>query len=75
VDVVKPYIGAFYKRSFYDTLTPLDSAGGRAGVVTPVSPNAYLSAGLVFENYFHCNSTQYGNCSDVYPEIGLSLAY
>jgi hypothetical protein len=72
---LKPYVGAFYKRSLYDSLSPLDSAGARAGIVTPLSTHTYLSAGIVYEHYYRCNSTLYGDCDLTYPEIGFSFAY
>ena len=71
----KPYVGGFYKRSVYDSLSPLDSAGGRAGLVTPLSEHAYLSAGVVFERYFNCDSAVYGSCSQTYPELGFAFVY
>jgi hypothetical protein len=71
----KPYIGGFYKRTFYDSLTNRDSAGARAGVISSLSDHAYLSAGLVYEHFFHCDSSVYSTCSQVYPEIGLSFSY
>ena len=71
----KPYIGGFYKRSLYDTLRPLDSAGGRAGLVMPLGEHAYLSGGIVYEHYFNCNSAAYGTCSQTYPEIGVAFVY
>jgi hypothetical protein len=71
----KPYVGGFYKRSMYDTLKPLDSAGVRAGLVTPLSEHAYVSFGIVYENYFNCDSAVYSSCSQTYPEIGLAFVY
>ena len=71
----KPYVGGFYKHSFYDTLPNLDSAGGRAGVIMTLSPRTYLSGGLVYEKYFNCDSTLYGDCSQVYPELGVTVAF
>ena len=71
----KPYLGAFYRHTFYDTLTDLDSAGARAGVITPLSERLYLSAGLVYESFFHCDKAVYTDCSLVYPELGISFSY
>lgn len=74
-ETYKPYLGGFYKRSVYDRLTPLDSVGGRAGFATMISPHVALSAGVVFEKYFNCDSDRYGTCSQTYPEIGFAFAY
>ena len=71
----KPYIGGFFKRTFYDTLTNLNSAGGRAGILTPLGERSYLTAGLVYEKFFNCNSATYGSCEQTYPEIGFSFTY
>jgi len=71
----KPYIGGFYKRTFYDTLDNLNSGGGRAGIVTPMGQHTYLSAGVVYEKYFNCDKAIYSDCSLVYPELGISFSY
>jgi len=71
----KPYVGGFYKRSIYDILKPLDSAGVRAGLVTPLGEHTYVSFGLVYENYFNCSTAVYSSCSQTYPEIGLAFVY
>lgn len=68
-------VGGLYKHTFYDTLKDRDSAGGRAGLTTPISEHAYLSAGVVYESYFSCNSSLYDKCSQVYPEFSLSFSY
>jgi hypothetical protein len=72
----KPYLGAFYRRTVYDhDLTPLDSAGGRAGLIYLLSPRSYLSAGVAYEGYIHCDSDVYSSCSEVYPEIGVAFSF
>jgi hypothetical protein len=71
----RPYFGGFYKRTFYSGLDPLSSAGGRAGIVTSMSDNAFLSAGIVYEHYFDCSTGIYGRCNQTYPELGLSFSY
>jgi hypothetical protein len=71
----KPYIGGFYRRTFYDTLSDLNSAGARAGLITALGPRSYLSAGLVYENYFNCNTAVYSSCSEVYPELGIGFNF
>ena len=71
----KPYFGGFYRHTFYDRLPSLDSAGGRAGFILPVSPRTYASAGLVYELLFRCDSGRYGRCSQVYPEASFSVSF
>ena len=71
-----PYIGGFYRRTFYDAgYADINSVGGRAGVVTPLSDHSYLSAGLVYEKLFDCDTSLYDHCSQVYPELGLAFSY
>ena len=72
----KPYLGTFYRRTFYThEFGPLDSAGGRTGLVFPLSPRAYLTGGAVYEHYFNCNKNVYTSCDEVYPEIGLEFGF
>ncbi len=72
----KPYVGAFYRRTFYDHIySPINSSGARAGLVFPLSARAYATGGLVFEHYFSCQSSIYSSCDQVYPEIGLAFSF
>lgn len=73
VDVVKPYIGGFYRRWFIgDGFVDYDSVGGRAGLIFVQGQHAYISAGAAFERVVtHCDV----NCSYWYPEIGISLIF
>lgn len=71
----KPYVGGFYKRTFYDILENRDSIGGRAGLVSALSEHAYVSAGIVYEKMFNCDKSFYSRCEQVYPEVGISLSY
>ena len=72
----KPYAGVFYRRTFYDRLlSPLDSVGGRAGLVFPLSARAYLTGGAAYEHYFNCSTSIYASCDSVYPEVGLEFAF
>jgi hypothetical protein len=72
----KPYVGAFYRRTFYDRLDPpINSAGTRAGLVFPLNSRAYATGGLVYEHYFSCQTSMYSSCDQVYPEIGLAFSF
>ena len=71
----KPYVGAFYRRTFYDSFSPDDSVGGRAGFVSALGEHTYITLGAAFESYINCNSTLYSRCSFVYPEVGLAFSY
>jgi hypothetical protein len=75
VPVLKPYIGAFYRRTYVDGLPDINSAGGRAGVYVQAGRNAYVGAGAVYESYLDCNTTTYRSCSDTYPELSFTVAF
>jgi len=72
---VKPYVGAFYRRTYIDGLPDIDSAGARAGAYFQAGRNAYLGAGVVYESYVDCHERTYRSCSSTYPEITLTLAF
>ena len=72
---VSPYLGAFYRRTYIDNLSDLNSVGGRAGVYVAAGRNAYFGAGAVYESYLDCNETFYNDCSDTYPEISFTFAF
>lgn len=72
---IKPYVGAFYRRTSVDGLPDIDSAGGRAGAYVQAGRNAYLGAGVVYESYVDCNSAVYRSCSSTYPEVTFTLAF
>lgn len=72
----KPYVGGFYRRTFYDShYKDINSVGGRAGAVGAINEHLYATAGLVYEKLFKCDSTLYTSCSQVYPELGLAFSY
>ena len=63
VEQVKPYVGAFYRRSSIDGLKDLDSVGGRAGAYLQVGRNAYLGLGAVYESYIDCKTGPIGSAT------------
>jgi len=72
---VSPYIGAFYRRTYIDNLSDLNSAGGRAGVYIAAGQNAHIGVGAVYESYLDCDETLYIDCADTYPEISFTFAF
>jgi hypothetical protein len=72
---VKPYVGAFVSRTFYDRLDDRNSYGVRGGVYFPFSSNAAVNVGLVYEKISNCNQATYKDCSQVYPEAGLLVSF
>src|SRR5262245_7813760 len=76
VPMLKPYVGAFYRRTYYSGGIPdIDSVGGRAGAYLQAGRNAYLGAGVVYESYVDCNKAVYRSCSDTYPELSFTVAF
>jgi F0F1-type ATP synthase membrane subunit c/vacuolar-type H+-ATPase subunit K len=75
VPVLKPYIGAFYRRTYVEGLSDINSVGGRAGVYLQAGRNAYLGAGAVYESYVDCNETVYRSCTNTYPELSFTVAF
>jgi len=75
VQHVKPYVGAFYRRTSIDGLPDLDSVGGRVGAYLQLGRNAYLGLGAVYENYIDCNASTYRKCDSTYGEVSLTFAF
>ena len=75
VQHVKPYVGAFYRRTSIDGLPDLDSVGARAGAYLQVGRNAYLGLGAVYESYLDCNTGTYRKCDSTYGEASLTFAF
>lgn len=72
---LKPYIGAFYRRTDIDGLPDLDSAGARAGVFLEAGRNAYIGLGAVYESYLDCEKSVYRSCDSTYAEVTFTLAF
>ena len=72
---VKPYVGAFYRRTYISGLDDINSYGARAGAYFQLGRNAYLGAGAVYESYSDCRESVYRSCSDTYPEFSLTFAF
>lgn len=72
----KPYVGAFFRRTFVDGFTDFDAYGARAGVYLQAGRNAYLGIGVVQEELSDCNGSIAGiPCSDSYGEISLMFHF
>jgi hypothetical protein len=72
---VKPYVGAFYRRTYLERLDDLDSWGARAGVYLQAGRNSYIGAGLVYESYVDCETGIYRKCDSTYGEISFTIAF
>jgi hypothetical protein len=70
--VIKPYVGAFYRRTFIDNLDDADSFGYRAGAYFSNNKGFYIGGGVVYEEYKDCN---FVDCSNTYPEVLMSFSF
>jgi hypothetical protein len=75
VQTVKPYVGAFFRRTSIEGLNDLDSVGGRAGVYLQAGRNAYFGLGAVYESYLDCNTGTYHKCNSTYGEVSVTFAF
>jgi hypothetical protein len=75
---IKPYVGAFYRRTYYDDLNGIDiddqdSFGYRAGVYFSTNSSVYIGAGFVYEKFTDCS--RYTDCSTTSPEILFTVSF
>jgi hypothetical protein len=71
--VVKPYVGAFYRRTFIEDLDDADSYGYRAGAYFSTNNRVYIGGGVVYEEYTDCG--RFVDCSTTYPEILFTVSF
>ena len=76
--VIKPYVGAFYRRTYYGSyrgidLDDQDSFGYRAGAYFSANNGIYIGGGIVYEEYTDCEL--YTDCSSTYPEILFTVSF
>lgn len=68
---LKPYLGAFFTRSYIKDFEDQDSAGFRAGAIFSTNSNYYVGFGIVYEAYLDCDESQFASCDDTYPELSI----
>jgi hypothetical protein len=78
VQPVKPYVGAFYRRTSFDDfdgreIDDQDSFGYRVGAYFSSDNRLYIGAGVVYEEYEDCSRVD--DCSDTSPEILFTVAF
>lgn len=76
--VVKPYVGAFYRRTYFGdyrgtSLDDQDSFGYRAGAYFSTNNRVYIGGGIVYEEYKDCSV--FVDCSVTYPEILFTVSF
>jgi hypothetical protein len=72
---LKPYVGAFYRRTSIEDRPDLDSVGARAGVYFQAGRNAYFGVGAVYEYYLDCNENIFRSCDGTYAEATFTFAF
>lgn len=76
VPKVNPYVGAFYRHYFVESLNDFDTYGARAGLLLRVGQNGYLGGGAMYERRFDCDEQEFReSCDQWYPEITFSLSF
>ena len=76
--VIKPYVGAFYRRTYFGDykgidLDDRDSYGYRAGAYFSTDNRVYIGGGVVYEEYKDC--AVFTDCSTTYPEILFTVSF
>jgi len=76
--VVKPYVGAFYRRTYFGDFKGIDipdqdSFGYRAGAYFTTNDRVYIGGGIVYEEYTDCGRLL--ECSSTYPEILFTVSF
>ena len=74
----KPYIGAFYRRTYYENLDgrdidDQDSFGYRAGAYFSTDNRVYFGAGIVYEEFKDCSRLT--DCSTTSPELLFTVSF
>jgi len=69
---MKPYLGAFYRKTWIDApFEDFNSWGGRAGVAYRSGRN-YVAVGVVYERFI---DTVGGDSDNIYPEISFWISF
>ena len=75
---IKPYVGAFYRRTYFDDFNGIDlddqdSFGYRAGAYFSTNNRVYIGAGVVYEEFKDCSRLT--DCSTTSPEILFTVSF
>ncbi|HKB59874.1 MAG TPA: hypothetical protein VKC56_07475 [Gallionellaceae bacterium] len=72
---VKPYVGAFYRRTQVTGQPDFNSAGARAGAYISASRHAAFGLGIVEERFLSCQRTLNNSCSQSYVEASMLFGF
>jgi hypothetical protein len=75
VPAVKPYVGAFFRRTNIDGQPSLDSVGARAGAFVQAGRNTFFGFGMTYESYLDCQPSVYVECDSTYPELSFAVVF
>ena len=75
---IKPYVGAFYRRTHYgdldgEELDDRDSFGYRAGAYFTSNNRVYIGGGVVYEEFKDC--PDFTDCSTTSPELLITISF
>jgi len=75
---LKPYVGAFYRRTYFDDFNGIDlddqdSFGYRAGAYFSTNNRVYIGGGIVYEEFKDCS--RFTDCSTTSPEIIFTVSF
>jgi len=70
---LKPYLGAFWSRSYIEDFDNQNSAGLRAGAIFSTNADYYLGLGVVYEDYLDCDERRFVSCDDTYVELSIAF--
>jgi len=70
---IKPYVGAFYRRTFVGNQDDVNSYGYRAGAYFSSNRGVYIGGGIVYEQYQDCS--RFIDCDTTYPEILITVSF
>jgi len=77
-ETIKPYVGAFYRRTQYGDFNGIelddqDSFGYRAGAFFSTNNRVYIGAGVVYEEFQDCS--RFTDCSTTSPELIFTVSF
>ena len=70
----KPYLGAFYNRTFIEGLDDSDALGYRVGAFMPAGNKTYIGIGVVHTELQDCRETLLVSCSETYTELTFMIS-
>ena len=75
VPVIKPYVGTFYRRNFVTDYDDYNQLGVRFGAFyIPKSGRLFIGGGAVYDRVLNCDSSEWLDCDEWYPEISVGVS-